>query len=99
MITLQGADDPYSLSGLQFARYQQWVVLNLDTWDQLISRQHDGLIQDESIIGWNEYFTLWTKRHVTRALWSDIAWNWPGTPTGGGIRDRVEAALADEVRE
>lgn len=94
MISIKGGEDPYSLTGLQFARYQQWVVMNLGVWEQLLARQGYGLLQNEAVVGWDEYFVEWTGRHVTRELWEDIAWNFPAV-TSGYFQSRVEAALPD----
>lgn len=77
------------LDGISLALYQEWITFHLDEWERLYSRERDGIIQSKNMEGWNEYFRLWCKRHVTREIWSDIRWR----HTTEGFRDLVDAEL------
>ena len=78
-----------NLDGISLALYQEWVTFHLDEWERLYSRERDGIIQSKNMEGWNKYFRLWLKRHVTKEIWSDLKWR----HTTEGFRELVDTEL------
>ena len=76
-----------SLDGSDLALYKEWVTFHLDEWERLYSRERDGIIQSKNMEGWNEYFKLWFKKHVSREMWNDLRWR----HTTEGFREFVDA--------
>ena len=91
MVTIKGRVDPDGLSELEREQYKNWAMMYLDVWERMHHREKEGLIQPQTIEGWNEYFAEWAKRNLTREIWKEIRWNWPTSDFG----DLVDAALAD----
>lgn len=78
-----------NLHGISLALYREWVTFHLDEWERLYSRERDGIIQSKNMEGWNEYFRLWLKRHVTKEIWNDLQWR----HTTEGFRELVDTEL------
>ena len=76
-----------NLDGSNLALYKEWVTFHLDEWERLYSRERDGIIQSKNMEGWNEYFKLWFKKHVSREMWNDLRWR----HTTEGFREFVDA--------
>ena len=91
-ITLQGRGDFAGLSDFEKEWYMQWVVTNLDIWERMYSRENDGILQSDTIIGWHGYFQEWTTRHVSKDMWQQIKWYWPEDED---FLELVESALPD----
>jgi hypothetical protein len=54
-LTKRGHDDWESLSQAQRDRYAQWVGMYLEIYEQIVSRQREGLVLPETMVGWQEY--------------------------------------------
>jgi hypothetical protein len=93
MLTVRGRSEWEELSAPERERYLHWVGMNIDLWEQMIARKNDGLVQPETMTGWNEYFIEFTKRHLTLEMWNEISWWWPGG--GEGVTEMVELALSE----
>jgi len=91
MVLSRGRVDPEGLSEIEKEQYKSWAIMYLDIWERMHHREKEGLIQPQTIVGWNEYFAEWAKRNLTREVWEDIRWNWATSDFG----DLVDAALAD----
>jgi hypothetical protein len=92
MVTMRGKADFDGLSDVEKEQYKQWVIIYLDLWERMYAREVDGLIQRETVLGWHEYFTEWSKRYITPDIWEEIGWNWPGDT---GFYELVDAAVSD----
>ncbi len=91
MVTIKGRVDFDGLSELEKEQYKNWAIMYLDIWERMHHREKEGLIQPQTIVGWNEYFAEWTKRNLSREIWKEIRWNWPTSD----FSDLVDAAMAD----
>ena len=90
-ITLKAVTDLESLSEIELERYKVWLHIYLDLWERFYDWDQSGLMRNDPS-GWNDYFSAWTRRHVTRELWDQVKWQF----TEPGFREQVELALADE---
>jgi hypothetical protein len=88
-VSVQGREDPGSLSEMDREIFQIWVALNLDLWDRMLVRISEGLIDPDTAEPWDEYFREWTRRNVTREHWEEHKWGWPS----GTFQAQVEAVL------
>lgn len=79
-----------SLDETELEKYKIWVHAYIDMWERFYDWDASGVIVD-NYGGWHEYFSEWTRRHVSRELWDDIKWQF----TNPGFNEQVEAALAD----
>jgi len=89
-ITARGTANPDSLSQAEKEIYKMWAAQYLDLWERTLVRQRQGVIQSETLEGWDDWFGEWTSKHLTYEMWKDLEWNW----TEGSLRERVEAAYA-----
>jgi hypothetical protein len=80
-----------SLTPEETDRYIQWLTLYLDTWERMDARQRVGLIQDETMTGWHEWFGEWAQRHMSRPLWDRIEWNYMNEGPYSYFHKRVDA--------
>lgn len=78
------------LDETELEKYKAWIHINLDLWERMYSWEVSGLI-DKSNDGWNDYFSAWTKRHVSRELWADIKWRFADP----GFNKKVDLALSE----
>ncbi len=92
-LTNNGLADWETLSPSERERYAYWVGMNLDIWGQILERNNAGLLTPEEMLGWNEYFTDFTKRKMNQEIWNEISWWWPAA--GEMVPERVEAILSD----
>jgi hypothetical protein len=82
-LTKRGHDDWESLSQAQRDRYAQWVGMYLEIYEQIVSRQREGLVLPETMVGWQEYYSDFAKRHINEGVWAEISWWWPVAPESG----------------
>ena len=82
-----------TLSPSERERYVYWVGMNIDIWEQILERNNAGLLTPEEMLGWNEYYTEFTKRNMNQEIWNEISWWWTGA--GEPVVERVEAVLSD----
>lgn len=89
-ITLRAAESLDNLDETELEKYKAWLHIYLDLWERHYSWELTGLMEltDQ---GWNTYFSAWTKRYVTRELWSDIKWQYPDPR----FNEQVELALLE----
>ena len=80
-----------SLDEKERARYEQLVIIALDTWEKAIHAEEDGLIAHDDIEPWHDFYAEWVRRRLNRGLWDEIKWNWRSRE----LHERVESALAD----
>ncbi len=91
-ITTKAATEPDNLSETEMEQYKVWLHVYIDLWERISDWEDSELIQRESMEPWHEYFSEWTKRHLTREIWEDIKWKYIGDPK---FRDRIESVLSD----
>ena len=94
MIIVRGTNNPDSLSKVEIERFKQYIGMWIDLWEQMWARQTVGLIQPETMEGWDEYFGEWTKRVLTREIWEEIKWNY-AIPGDNELTRKIETALLD----
>ena len=92
-LTNNGLAGWQTLSPSERERYVYWVGMNIDIWEQILERHNAGLLTPEEMLGWNEYYTEFTKRKMNQEIWNEIRWWWAGA--GEPVIERVEAALSD----
>ena len=83
--------DIFSLSEKEHAQYERSIITSLDIWDKAIFAENDGLIAEEDMQPWHEFYHRWVQRHMNRSMWDELKWNWE-SPT---LTLRVEAALGE----
>ena len=91
-ITTKAATEPDNLSETEMEQYKVWLHVYIDLWERTSDWEDSELIQREHMEPWHEYFSEWTKRHLTREIWEDIKWKYPGNSK---FRDRIESVLSD----
>jgi len=89
-ITLRAIASLDNLDETELEKYKVWLVVNLNLWEMYSVWELSGLM-DVTDQGWNMYFSAWTKRYVTRELWSDIKWQYPDPR----FNEQVELALLE----
>ena len=89
-ITMRAAKGLDNLDETELEKYKAWLHINLDLWERRYDWKLTGLVGDEDK-GWNDYFSAWTKRYVTRELWNDLKWQF----TDPGFNKQVEQALSE----
>ena len=92
-IVLRGRSHAEQLTEIEQFRYDSYLVMVLDSWDHLLDRYSDGLMDEGQIDGWDEYFKDWTGRHVTDSSWQRIKWQYSGSPA---LMERLEPVLSTE---
>ena len=88
-ITTRAAADLDSLDQIELQKYKIWLHIYLDLWERFYDWDNSGVIKNNPS-GWNDYFSAWTRRYVTRELWDDIKWQF----TDPGFNEQVELALS-----
>jgi len=92
-ITLRATASLDKLDETELEKYKAWVHIYLDLWERHYDWESTGLVHVNGIdMGWSKYFAAWTKRYVTRELWSDIKWQF----TDPNFRTQVELALPEK---
>jgi len=89
-ITLRAAANVDDLDAIELEKYKLWVHINLDVWEKFYDWDRSGVI-DQNMGGWHDYFSAWTRRHVSKELWEDIKWKF----TDPEFNTMVEAALSE----
>jgi hypothetical protein len=97
-ITVRGASNLDTLTELELERYKLYVVMFLDLWEQMTARESVGLLQPGTMAGWNDWFTLWTKKFLTPELWEELRWNYDDL-TDYGFAEHIDATLSSQVGE
>ncbi len=87
-IVLRGRSRVEQLSELDQFRYDAFVVAMLDLWDQLISRDLEGLMPEGEMEDWDAYFEAWVERYVSDSDWQRFKWQYSGP-----LLTRMETAL------
>ena len=64
------------MSELEQFRYDSYVVSVLDIWDGMQTRFEDGLMNEENLNDWDQYFGDWARRHVSTFTWDRITWQY-----------------------
>jgi hypothetical protein len=88
----RGQTDFASLSDSEALQYEQFLTLHLDIWERAITRENEGLIDEQSVTGWHKYYGEFFRRSMTRELWEEMKWQW----TDPELFQRVDSALSDE---
>jgi hypothetical protein len=88
----RGQTDFASFSDSETLQYEQFLTLHLDIWERAITRENEGLIDEQSVAGWHKYYGEFFRRHMTRELWEEMRWQW----TDPELFQRVDSALSDE---
>lgn len=79
-----------SLSESDAFRYTVFMTQHLSIWEQIYSRRQDGSVSMETYEEWLEYFRLFAKQTLPRAVWEKRkAWF-----TDPGFQAEVESALS-----
>jgi hypothetical protein len=89
-IVVKGRNPGADLTEVERYRYDAYLTSMLDIWDGLQLRFTDGLMQEENLQDWDEYFIEWSIRHVSSATWERLKWQYDG-----GIAVKLERALAN----
>ena len=90
-IILKGHDPSEDLTAVELYRYDTYIVSMLDLWDQLLSRNSEGLVPDHEISGWDGFFEAWVRRNLSQSDWQRLRWNY-----AGDIIPRMESIFAGE---
>ena len=64
--------DLSSLDEKERARYEQVLIIALDTWEKSIHAEKDGLIAAEAIRPWHDFYRNWVQRRMNCELWDEI---------------------------
>jgi hypothetical protein len=79
-----------SLSEKDAFRYTVFMTQHLSIWEQIYSRRQDGSVSEETYGDWLEYFELFARQNLPRAVWEKRkAWF-----TDPGFQAEVESALS-----
>jgi len=90
-ITSKAVTELDDLSETEMEQYRVWLHVYIDLWERASDWEDSGLMERESMDPWHEYFSEWTKRHLTREVWDDIEWQYTGSSQ---FRDRIESVLS-----
>lgn len=88
-IIVKGRKQDANLSAVEQFRFDGYVGLVIDLWDELYLRHQDELTDPVTLGLWEEYFQEWAKRNVSPSTWDRIRWNYTNT----GVDEKVEAAI------
>jgi len=91
----RGLADWEKLSLAEREWYVHWVGMNIDLWEQMLARESSGLVQPETMRGWDSYFTELTKRSLNQEIWEEIKWWWSADESD--LHLLVEDALSDQA--
>lgn len=91
LMVKKAQQDLSSLTEKERAQYERNVIISLDIWDKGILAENDGLVAEEDMEPWHRFYHNWVKRHMDRAMWDEMKWNWESPE----LSLRVEAALAE----
>ena len=72
----RGQIDFSSLTASENMQYKQYIGLNLDIWARSITRENEGLIDEQSVDSWHQYHEDFFRRHLNNELWDEIKWQW-----------------------
>jgi len=73
-IVVAGRKADTQLSDIEKFRFDTYVSAMVDNWDALQTRFDDGLMEPETLEGWDVYFSEWAKRNLSQATWDRIKW-------------------------
>jgi hypothetical protein len=93
-VVARGREGAARLSYTEREQYKLWAGIYLDMWELMYRRQRQGLIQPETVYGWDEYFENWAKRNLSSEIWAELRWQY----TGDAFRDRLDAMLMQQDR-
>ena len=72
---LEGRNGSQQMSEIDLYRYDIYLISVLDLWDEMQVRDLDGLMDQEDIDAWDDYFGEWSARYITDVAWQRIEWN------------------------
>ena len=90
LIHKRALHDLQSFDEKERAQYEHVLMITLDIWEKSIHAENDGLIAEEDIKPWHDFYRKWVQRRMNRELWDEIKWNWESPE----LHERVESALA-----
>jgi len=92
-ITLRAVRGLDNLDEAELEKYKAWLHINLDLWERYFDWESSGLIlTNGNDTGWNDYFSAWTKRYISRETWSQIKWQY----TNPSFSRQVELVLSEQ---
>lgn len=91
LMVKKAQQDLSSLTEKERAQYERQIIITLDIWDKGIMAEKDGLIAAADVKPWHLFYHTWVKRHMDRAMWEELKWNWESPE----LSARVEAALEE----
>ena len=71
----------------------------MDIWDGLLERYVDGLMSEENLTGWDQYYIDWAERFVSESAWQRIKWQYAGGITEEAVGARVEQVISNRAVE
>lgn len=98
-IIVKGQKNEEPLSELEQYRYDVYLVQTMDIWDGLLERYVDGLMSEENLTGWDQYYIDWAERFVSDDAWQRIKWQYAGGITEEAVGARVEQVIANRAVE
>jgi hypothetical protein len=87
-IIVKGRKQDANLSAVEQFRYDGYLTLMIDLWDELYLRYQDQLTDPVTLGLWEEWFQDWAKRYISPSTWERIKWNYSAS-----IEEKVEAAI------
>lgn len=84
-----------SLSERQASRYTIFIVQHLSIWEQIWARRQDGSVSAEVYAGWQEYFRVFARQMLPRAVWEKRK-SWFTDPK---FQAEVESALSGIAKQ
>ena len=85
----RGQADTSIFSVSENMQYEQFLGLHLDIWERAISRENEGLIDEQSVAGWHKYYHEFFRRYLTKEMWEELKWQWLDSE----LHQRVNAAV------
>ena len=98
-IIVKGQKNEEPLSELEQYRYDVYLVQTMDIWDGLLERYVDGLMSEENLTGWDQYYIDCAERFVSDDAWQRIKWQYAGGITEEAVGARVEQVIANRAVE
>ena len=84
--------DVSNLTISEYLQYKRYLGLHLDIWERAITRENEGLIDEQSVAGWHTFYQEFFRRYLTKEMWEEMEWQW----TDSELHQRVDAALISD---
>jgi len=84
--------DISNLTVFENLQYKRYLGLHLDIWEIAITRENEGLIDEQSVAGWHTYYQEFFRRYLTKEMWEEMEWQWIDSE----LHQRVDAALIND---